>query len=142
MKADPACVSCDSPRRWISVQRGAVASQKYTWPVVTGLSAIVTLAVKVITLPAVTVVTTPPADLTASVVAVALVAQAVAVTTHNSIKPAKKVIVGDAIRSKVAFMQEKTRLQDAGDESIGQCSPNEMAHRFHRRHCAKRTPRG
>jgi hypothetical protein len=124
------------------VQRGAVASQKYTWPVVTGLPAIVTLAVKVITLPAVTVVTMLPADLTASVVVVALVAQAVAVTPHNSIKAARKAIVGAAIRPKVVFMPERTQLQDAGDESIGQCSPNEMAHRFHRRHCAKRTPRG
>jgi hypothetical protein len=107
------------------VQRGAVASQKYTWPVVTGLPAIVTLAVNVITLPEVTVVTTLSADVTASVVVVALVAQAVAVTTHNSTEQARKVIVGATIRPKVVFMPENMRLQDAGDESIGRCSPKQ-----------------
>jgi hypothetical protein len=95
MEANPALVSWDIPSGWMSVQRCAVVSQNSTWPVVTGWPASITRAIKVTTLPAVTVVAALPADVNASVVVVAFVAQAGAVTTDNSIKPARNVIAGD-----------------------------------------------
>jgi hypothetical protein len=49
--AIPAGVSCAVPKRWISQQSFAAASQKFTWPTVSGVDAVVTVAVMVITLP-------------------------------------------------------------------------------------------
>jgi hypothetical protein len=53
----------------MSVQNLAVASQKSTWPGVTGVPPAITVAVKVTTLPGATVVTTFPPEVTDSVVA-------------------------------------------------------------------------
>ena len=114
----------------MSVQRSAVVSQNSTWPVVTGWPASITRAIKVTTLPAVTVVTALPVDVTASVVVVAFVAQAGAVTTDNSIKPARNVIAGDLIRRRVVSMQDKKLLQDADEESIRRFSSQQGESKF------------
>ena len=45
MEAVPAPVNCAVPSRWVSVQRAAVASQKFTCPGVTGVTPASTLAV-------------------------------------------------------------------------------------------------
>src|SRR5580704_10981245 len=58
------------PNRWMSVQNLAVASQKLTWPGVTGVPPVMTVAVRVTTLPCATVVTTFPPEVTDSVVIV------------------------------------------------------------------------
>ena len=54
----------------MSVQYFAVASQKFTCPVVTAVDPAVTVAVSVTTVPEVTVVTGPDAEVTTSVVVV------------------------------------------------------------------------
>jgi hypothetical protein len=68
--AVPAAVSCDVPNKWMSVQLLAEASQKFTWPTVTAAVPAFTVAVRVTTVPAATVVTAPVPEVTASVVAV------------------------------------------------------------------------
>ena len=60
--AFPEGVNCAVPNRWISVQYFAEASQKFTCPVVTGTAPAWTEAVRVITLPEVTVVTVLPPE--------------------------------------------------------------------------------
>src|SRR5258708_25649270 len=113
MEADPAFVSCDIPSRWMPEQRGAAVSQNSTWPVVTGWPASITRAIKVTTLPPVKVVTALPADVTASVVVVALVAQAGADTTCHNLTTALNAITGDEIPPNVALMHGKALLRDA-----------------------------
>src|ERR1700678_977907 len=54
----------------MSVQNLAVASQKLTWPGVTGVLPAITVAVRVTTLPGATVVTAFPPEVTDSVVIV------------------------------------------------------------------------
>jgi hypothetical protein len=98
----------------MSVQCVAVASQKLTWPVVTGFPASVTLAVKVTTLPAFTVVTAPPADFTASLVVVALFAHAGTVAPHTDIRTAQSVIARGLGLSMVAWMRGK-KLREKPD---------------------------
>jgi hypothetical protein len=68
--AVPALVNCSVPRRWMSVQY-ANASQNFTCPIVTAAAPAFTVAVSVTTLPAATVVTVLPPDVTARVVVVA-----------------------------------------------------------------------
>jgi hypothetical protein len=60
----------------MSVQYSAVASQKFTSPVVTGVVPAITVAVSVTTAPDATVVTALPLLFTASVVVVAVPANA------------------------------------------------------------------
>src|ERR1017187_9670030 len=60
----------------MSVQYIAAASQKFTCPIVTGVVPAFTVAVSVTTLPAATVVTVLPPDVTARVVVAAGAAQA------------------------------------------------------------------
>jgi hypothetical protein len=69
--AVPAFVSCAVPSRWTSVQDFAVASQKFTWPTVTGVLPAVTAAVSATTLPEAIVVTALPPEVTVRVVVVA-----------------------------------------------------------------------
>jgi hypothetical protein len=49
--AVPALVNCAVPSRWMSVQYATEASQKETWPTVTGFPPAVTVAVSDTTLP-------------------------------------------------------------------------------------------
>lgn len=60
--AVPAWVSCAVPSRWAASQKVAVASQKFTWPVVRGFDPAVTVAVAVTSVPEATVVTGLLAD--------------------------------------------------------------------------------
>jgi hypothetical protein len=69
--AVPVLVNCLVPRRWMSVQCAADASQKFTCPVVTAVVPVFTVAVSVTTLLDATVVTVLPPDATARVVVVA-----------------------------------------------------------------------
>ena len=71
--AVPALVNCSVPKRWISVQYAAAASQNFTCPVVTTAAPAFTVAVSVTTLPGATVVTALPPPVTASVVVVVAV---------------------------------------------------------------------
>src|ERR1035438_1661196 len=63
--------SSTAPRRWMSVQCGAKASQKFTSPGATGVPEAATVAASVIAVPLTTVITGVPSEVTASVVAVA-----------------------------------------------------------------------
>ena len=74
--AVPAAVSWTVARRWMSWQVFAAASQKLTWPRVTAFAAEVTFAVRVTTVPDVTVATDFPAATTEKVVMVAAFASA------------------------------------------------------------------
>jgi hypothetical protein len=69
-------VNCEVANKWVSSQWVAAASQKFTWPTVTGVIPAFTVAVSVTTLPETTVVTTLPSELTASVVVVTTCAAA------------------------------------------------------------------
>ena len=75
----------------------AVASQKFTWPGVTGLPASVTVANKVTTVPAATVVTGLPANVTVSVVVVGFVAPASAACRRIATRTKKNVIACDSL---------------------------------------------
>jgi len=66
--AVPALVNCAVPSRWMPVQYVAVASQKFTVPVVTAVVPEVTVAVSFTTLGQFTEVTGLPPEVTASVV--------------------------------------------------------------------------
>jgi hypothetical protein len=66
----PALVSWAVPKKWMSEQEGAVASQKLTWPAVTLVEPETTAAVRVTWLPEATDVTTLPLEVTVSVVVV------------------------------------------------------------------------
>lgn len=70
--AIPALVSCAVPNRWISVQRVAVASQKFTWPVVNVVDPLRTEAVSVMTVPEGAEVTAVPPEVTVRLVDVAI----------------------------------------------------------------------
>jgi hypothetical protein len=72
MIAVPALVNWAVPSRWMSVQKAADASQKFTCPGVTGIPPAFTVAVSVTTLPDATVVTAAPPDVTESIVVVAI----------------------------------------------------------------------
>ena len=72
--AVPAVVNCAVPNKWISVQRVATASQKFTCPVVNAVDPARTDAVSVTTLPEAMEVTGAPPDVTAIVVDVATLA--------------------------------------------------------------------
>jgi hypothetical protein len=69
--AVPALVSCAVPNKWISVQRDAVASQNFTWPVVKVIDPLRTEAVSVTTLPEGVEVTAVPPEVTVRLVDVA-----------------------------------------------------------------------
>ena len=58
--AVPELFSADEPTIWISVQRGAEASQKLTCPAVTGVVPAVTCAVRSTAVPGVTLLTVDP----------------------------------------------------------------------------------
>ena len=74
--AVPALVNCAMPRRWLSSQYAAVASQNLTCPVVKVADPALTAAVNVTTLPAATDVTGAPAEVTVRVVDVVVCAAA------------------------------------------------------------------
>src|ERR1017187_1875392 len=66
--AVPLLVSCAVPRRWMSVQYVADASQKFTCPVFTDTPPLTTVAVSVNSIPEETDVTTLPPEVTVNVV--------------------------------------------------------------------------
>jgi len=68
--AVPALVNCAVPRRWVSSQYAAVASQNFTCPVVTAVAPALTLAVKFTTVPDATELTGAPPEDAVSVVPV------------------------------------------------------------------------
>jgi hypothetical protein len=68
--AVPALVNCAIPKRWISAQATALASQKFTRPGVTGVVPVRTVAVRITAVPEFTVVTEAAPDVTARVVVV------------------------------------------------------------------------
>ena len=68
--AVPAVVSCAVPKRCESSQCGVAASQKRTWPGLTGVVPAKTVAIKVTTAPAAADVTGVPAAVSASEVVV------------------------------------------------------------------------
>ena len=68
--AVPEAVSCAVPIRWMSVQAGAAASQKFMTPGVTGDAPASVVAVSVTTVPGATEVTGLPAAVMARVVVV------------------------------------------------------------------------
>jgi hypothetical protein len=70
MTAVPVLVNWAEPRIWMSSQYFAVASQKLTRPVVTGVVPAVTAAVRVTTVPEATVETALPFEVMVSVVVV------------------------------------------------------------------------
>jgi hypothetical protein len=100
----PAPVSCAVPSKWISVQDFAVASQKFTCPVLIPmpLSISCTVAVRVITLPDVTEVTALPPEVTARLVVVRALVTAkallqaplstITVVSHAAINPAGRLL--------------------------------------------------
>ena len=67
--AVPALVSCALPSRCITSQKAAVASQKFTWPVIKGLEPALTVAVAVTNAPDATVDTALPPEVRDKVVA-------------------------------------------------------------------------
>jgi hypothetical protein len=69
--AVPEFVSCAVPSRWISVQNSATVSQKLTCPFFTGPLALLTLAVRITTLPDVTDAICAPPEVILSEVFVA-----------------------------------------------------------------------
>ena len=69
--AVPPLVSCAEPIKFTPVHAVAAALQKFTCPTATGVLPASTVAVRVTTLPDVTVVTALPPELTASAVVVA-----------------------------------------------------------------------
>lgn len=68
MEAVPALVNCAVPSRWMSVQCGEEASQKFTAPVGTGVVPASTVAVRVTADPLATLFTWVPPEVTASIV--------------------------------------------------------------------------
>jgi hypothetical protein len=99
--AVPALVSCALPIKWRLPQEAAVASQKFTCPIVKGADPAVTSAASVTKAPEATDVTGPPPEVTASVVDVAAAVDGLPTVTTRGVldtsDPEVPVIVAVAV---------------------------------------------
>jgi hypothetical protein len=104
--AVPALVNCADPSRWMSSQYVAVASQKLTRPVVNAFAPALTEAVIVTALPAATVVTGLPTEVSARVVVV-VAGAARTITTigwFTTIRPDVPVMVAVVLPARAELL--------------------------------------